>query len=119
MQAWISTELPLRPNGEEPQRSRPRENQRKRSESRSRDQPRRQEVYPQGYDPWQLGEGLETQRRHALKILVAARKELSDYGKVAEELKRGLQSINDEYPENDATKQIEEFFETIPIIERM
>jgi hypothetical protein len=76
-------------------------------------------VYPEGFDPWQWGEEVETQRRHALKILTAARKELSDYAKVAEELKIALQRIKEEYHETDATKQIEELLETIPIIERM
>ena len=76
-------------------------------------------MYPQGFDPWQRDEEVETQRRHALKILTAARKELSDYGKVAEELKVGLQRLKEEYQKTDSTKQIEELLETIPIIERM
>ena len=52
-------------------------------------------------------------------MLISARKELSDYGRVTEELKRGLQTIKEQYEESDATKQIAEFQETMPIIERM
>ena len=52
-------------------------------------------------------------------MLFAARKELADTGKVTEELKRGLQTIKQQYEETDATKQITEFQETLPYIERM
>jgi hypothetical protein len=73
--SWISPELPKRPNGEYPRNVQPRRDQRKnkRSKSRSRDEPRRQEVYPEGFDPWQHGEEVETRRRHALSMLFAAR----------------------------------------------
>ena len=59
-------------------------------------------MYLEGIDPWEV----ETQRRHALKILTAARKELSDYGKATEELKIGLRRIKNQYQETDATRQI-------------
>ena len=60
--AWIRAELPKRPNGEYPRTVQQRKDQRKksnRSKSRSRDEPRRQEVYPEGYNPWEYGEELE------------------------------------------------------------
>jgi len=52
-----------------------------------------------------------------MAMLISARKELSDYGRVTEELKRGLQTIKEQYEESDATRQIAELQETIPIIE--
>ena len=47
-------------------------------------------------DPWGIGERDETQRRNLLKALVSARKELSENGKVAEELKAWLQALTEE-----------------------
>ena len=107
--AWITAALPKRPNGEQPRMAQQRKDQRKRSDrskSRSRDEPRRQEVYPEGYSPWDYGEELEKRRRHALSMLFAARKEIADTGKVSEELKRGLEVIEQQYEETDATKQL-------------
>ena len=52
-------------------------------------------------------------------MLISARKELSDYGRVTEELKRRLQTIKEQYEESAATRQIAELQEAIPIIERM
>ena len=54
---------------------------------------------PRGY-----GEQVEKRRKHALSMLVAARKELADTGKVSEELKRGLQTVKQQYEDTDATK---------------
>ena len=101
-----------RPNGDQPRMARQREDQRKgreRSSSKTRDQPRRQEVYPEGFNPWDDGEEVEKRRKHALSMLFAARKEFADTGKVTEELKRGLQTIKQQYEETDATKQLAEF----------
>ena len=90
-----------------------------RSKSRSRDEPRRHKVYPEGYNPWDYGEEVEKRRKHALLMLFAARKELADTGKVSEQLKRGLEMIKQQYEETDATKQIAEFQGTLPYIERV
>jgi hypothetical protein len=120
--AWITAALPERPNGEQPRMAQQRKDQRKRSDrskSRSRDKPRRHEVYPEGYNPWDYGEEVEKRRKHALLMLFAARKELADTGKVSEELKRGFQTVREQYGETDAPKQIAEFQETLPCIERM
>ena len=86
--SYLAPELPKRPNGEYPKNVQQRRDQRKerRSKSRSREQPRKVEVYPEGYDPWQHGEEIETRRRQALSTLNSARKELADRGKVTEEL---------------------------------
>ena len=58
-------------------------------------------------------------QRHALSMLFAARKELADIERVTEEFKKGLQVIKEQYEETDATRQIAEFQETLPYIERM
>jgi hypothetical protein len=89
--AWITAALPKRPNGDQPRMARQIEDQRKKSErsqSRSRDETRRQEAYPENFNPWDYGEKIEKRRKHALSMLFAARKELADTGKVSEELKR-------------------------------
>ena len=52
-------------------------------------------------------------------MLFAARKELADIGRVTEELKRGLQVIQETFEETDATRQIKDFLETLPYVERM
>jgi hypothetical protein len=122
VQAWITATLPKRPNGEQPRVAQQRDDQRKRSErsqSRTRDQPRKQEGYPEGFNPWEFGENYERRRRHAMQMLVSARKELADFGRVTDELKRGLQTIKEQYEESDATRQIANFQETLPYIERM
>jgi hypothetical protein len=121
VQAWFGFELPKRPNGEEPKNSRPKDDQRKRARDerqRSREQPRT-EVYPPGYDPWKIGEEFEDKRRKAMKTLTAARKELSNYGRVTEELKGLLHRMKEECPESETKAQIEEFLVTTPLIERM
>ena len=117
--AWITAALPKRPSGEQPRAVKQRDDQRKRSDSKTRDQPRRQEVYPEGFNPWDYEEEVEKRRKHALSILLAARKELADAGKVLEELKRGLEMIKQQYEETDATKQIAEFQGTLLYIERV
>ena len=72
MNAWITAALPKRPNGEQPRAARQRDDQRKRSDSKTRDQPRRQEVYPEGFNPWEYGEEFERRRRHAMAWLISA-----------------------------------------------
>ena len=100
-QAWISPELPKRPNGEEPRSVPQSEKRQRRSGSKSREQPHRHEVTALGFDVWQYREDLENQRRHALKVLTSAREELTNYGKLIEELKTGLQKIRTEFPMSD------------------
>ena len=88
-----------------------------RSKSRSRE-PQRQEAHQEGINQWELGEQIEKRRKQAMSMLVAARKELADMGRVTEELKRGLETIKQQYEATDATKQIAEFLETLPYLER-
>ena len=76
-------------------------------------------MYPEGYDPWQHGEEVETRRRQTLSMLNSARRELADRGKVTEELKKGLQFMQEAYEDTDATRQIKDFLEKLPVIERM
>jgi hypothetical protein len=76
-------------------------------------------VYPEGYNPWEYGEEIEKRRKHALSMLFAARKELAETGRVTEELKKGLQVIKETFEETDATRQITDFLETLPYVERM
>jgi len=52
-------------------------------------------------------------------MLIAARKELAETGRVREELKRGIQTISQQHEETDATKQIAQFLETLPYLEKM
>ena len=50
VQAWISPELPKRPNGEEPRRVPQSEKRQRRSGSKSREQPQRHEVIAPGFN---------------------------------------------------------------------
>jgi hypothetical protein len=88
------TELPERPNGEDPKRAQPKESRRQRSQSRRRDQPP-QIAQSEGFDVWQYGEDLENQRRYVLKAFNSARKELTDQGKITEQLKEGFKKDDD------------------------
>jgi hypothetical protein len=92
--------MPKRPNGEEPTRAQPRERGRRRSQSRRRDhtsQATSQAAQSEGIDVWQYWEDLENQRRYELKALNSARKELTDKGKITDELKEGLKEIQEDF----------------------
>ena len=85
--SFLYTELPKRPNGDPPRQVRVNEvDRRSRSRSKSRGHHRRhaQEEMPPGFNPWDYGEQLEDHRRHALKALTSARKEMTDTGKISE-----------------------------------
>ena len=66
---------------------------------------------------WKYGEDLETQGRYVLKALNSARKELTDRGKIAEELQDALTKLQEESLPSDASDQLKEFLETAPKVE--
>ena len=73
VQAWVMTELPKRPNDEDPKTVQTKERRRQRSQSRQRDQ-RPQIAQSEGFDVWQYGKDLENQRRYVLKALKLSQK---------------------------------------------
>ena len=120
VQSWITCQLPKRPSGDDPRRVRP-EERRRRSKSRSnqRDQPQQPTQRFEGTSVWDYREELEKQRRHVLKVLQAARKELTDQGRVTEELKEALKGLQEGKEPSPELDQLKEFEESIPIVERM
>jgi hypothetical protein len=65
------------------------------------------------------GEQVEEQRRHAMKVLSTARKELAQSGQVSETIERILQDIRRRYPDSEVIPEIEEFLLTAPILQQM
>ena len=51
-----------------------------------------------------------------MQVLIASRKELSDYGRATEELKSALRRMLTEGRAPDITANIEEFLETVPLV---
>ena len=68
-------------------------------------------------DRWGVGERVEAKRRNLLKALVNARKELSENGKVTEELKAWLQALTEEAPDSETKEEAVNFLEMLPDIE--
>jgi hypothetical protein len=75
--------------------------------------------HDQEADPWKIGEAEETRRRELAKVLNNARKELSELGKVTEELKRGLKDVLERADESETKEEAKDFIEDLPSIERI
>ena len=121
VQSWIMCELPKSPNGEDPRRVPPSERGRQRSKSRSnqKDQPQQPTQQFEGPSVWDYGKELEKLPKHVLKVLHAARKELTDQGRVTEELKEALKGFQERIEPSPELDQLKELVETIPFVERM
>ena len=67
----------------------------------------------------QYGEDPVNQRRYVLNVLNSAKKELTEKGRITEELKDGLRRLQEDSPPSDAQHQLKEFMDTVPLVERM
>ena len=120
--SYLIARLPKRPNGELPRQVRVNEVHRRsisRSKSRQHQRKDPEDDLPHGINPWEYGEQVEEQRRHSMKALSTARKELAQSGKVSDEVERILQDIIQRYPTSEAIPEIEEFLLTAPILQQM
>ena len=53
-----------------------------------------------------------------LKALNSARRELTENGRITEELKNGFRMLQEDPPPSDALGQLQEFMDTVPMVER-
>ena len=120
---WVTKDYPLRPGKMRPiipqkaefGRHRPKSPDRRRSQEREPTQQQRDA----NVDVWQICENEENLRRGLLTALNKARRELSEIGRVTDEMKFYSQATIDGAPNSDAKVSAIDLLENIPTIERI
>ena len=121
VEGWLIKRYPLRLGKVRPIIPQSKEQGRHRSKSPDRRRSREREGQPQdpNIDPWKLGEDMENQRRGLLRALNLARKELSEKGKVTDEMKIYLQATIEGVGDSETKEEAIDFLEILPNIERI